>query len=124
MTTARTPPRREFLSERRRDGALAACDRSRDDDDHAPSLDLAVPLARGHNARVPLFFVLLACVFLLLVIRPGRDRYYGVFRYRNRLAVSGDDGLGRARGVQEEDLVVPWRLPAEKQGQSEDDRPS
>ena len=62
---------------------------------------------------MPLFFVLLACVFLLLVIRPGRDRYYGVFRYRNRLAASGDDGLGRARGVQEEDLVVPWRPPSD-----------
>jgi len=57
-----------------------------------------------------LFVIVVACLILLVVVRPGTDRFYGIFRYRNGLQSPGNDLLGRPPGVQEEDSVAPWRL--------------
>lgn len=61
-----------------------------------------------------LFLVLLACVIALMVVRSGEDRFYGLFTYRNGLQSPGNDGLGRARGIQEDDALEPWRLPVRR----------
>jgi hypothetical protein len=63
-----------------------------------------------------LLLVLVACVVFLIAVRAGRGRSYGVFTYRNELPRPGDDRLGRAQGLQEEDSVEPWTPPSEQAG--------
>jgi hypothetical protein len=72
---------------------------------------MAVSRRNRENEGVPLLLILVTCALLLLFVRRGGGRYYGIFRYRDGLRSPGNDGLGQARGVQEEDTVTPWRPP-------------
>ena len=65
---------------------------------------------------MPFLLVLVACVVFLIAVRSGRMRSYGVFTYRNEMRPPGDDRLGRAQGVQEEDTVQPWKPPRQVAG--------
>jgi len=59
---------------------------------------------------MPILLILVACVLLLVCVRPGGDRFIGIFRYQGGMRSPNDDGLATPRGVQEEDAVTPWQL--------------